>query len=80
MSIDDPVTTDPDLPGDETFVPTPPSVTFIINTPGGPAYADAMTVGAEAQASMHHNRLRYAELMKLRLGLANRYRETRYRR
>lgn len=66
---------DPDLPGDEMFTPTPPGV--IVHISGGPAWA--MTVSAEAQAANHHNRLRYAELAKLRLGMPNSYGETRYR-
>lgn len=39
----------------------------------------AMTIDPGAQAAIHHNRLRYAELQKARLGLANEYSRTRYR-
>jgi hypothetical protein len=66
---------DPDLPGDATFVPTPPRVVIEIGGRG----AIAMTVSPEEQAAQHHNRLRYAELGKLRRGQANAYQETRYR-
>lgn len=69
---------DQDLPGDENFRPTIGGA-FIINTIGGPAWAMADTISAEAQAANHHNRLRYAELMKARRGEVNRYAETRYR-
>lgn len=69
---------DPDLPGDETFHPTW-SGGAIIHLSGGPAWAMMDAVSAEEQAAQHHNRLRYHELQKLRLGMANRYRETRYR-
>ena len=74
MSPDSPAL-DPDLPGDETFQPTGPSVEVVINGMS----AVAMTVSPEAQAATHHNRLRYAELQKARLGLPNRYAESRYR-
>ncbi len=86
---------DPDLPGDKDFKPLPPEVgvEFPVRcfgcpkrgrceTCGGPRarVAIAMTIPAEAQAAQHHNALRYAELQKLRLGQANRYAESRYRR
>lgn len=70
---------DPDLPGDETFRPTPPGVDVVVDTPAGPAYAIAMTISPAGQAAIHHNRLRYGELQKARLGLANDYVRTRYR-
>lgn len=70
---------DPDLPGDASFVPAPPIVEVTIQTPFGAASAMAMTVSAEEQAIQHHNRLRYAELGKLRRGQPNLYEHTRYR-
>lgn len=70
---------DPDLPGDETFRPAPPVVGIVVDTPAGPAIAMGMTISPEAQAAIHHNRLRYAELQKARLGMANEYARTRYR-
>jgi hypothetical protein len=70
---------DPDLPGDERFTPLPPVVDVVVDTPGGPAIAMGMTISAQAQADLHHNRLRYGELRKARLGLANEYARTRYR-
>lgn len=85
---------DPDLPGDETFRALPPVVEKVIpircddcpeqgrcETCGGPrgAIAIAMTISPEAQAAQHHNRLRYAELQKARLGLSSEYARTRYR-
>lgn len=70
---------DEDLPGDETFTPLPPVVEIVVDLPGGPVSAMGMTISAEAQAAIHHNRLRYAELQKARLGLANDYARTRYR-
>lgn len=70
---------DPDLPGDAGFVPAPPLVEVIINTPYGMLSAMAMTVSAEEQAIQHHNLLRYAELGKLRRGQPNLYEQTRYR-
>lgn len=72
MSNDTP---DPDLPGDEAFRATGPSAEVVINGMS----SMAMTVSPEEQAAIHHNRLRYAELQKARLGLANRYAESRYR-
>lgn len=72
---------DPDLPGDEGFRPSSPVVIHHIDLGPGlpPAQAMAMTIGPEAQAAVHHNRLRYAELQLLRMGQPNRYAETRYR-
>ena len=85
---------DPDLPGDENFKALPPVVEKVIpircadcpttgtcGTCGGPrgAIAMAMTIEPEAQAALHHNQLRYAELAALRLGQPNRYHESRYR-
>lgn len=85
---------DPDLPGDEQFSPLPPVVERVMvgrcskcpavgrcEVCGGPhqQIAMTMTLPAEAQANIHHNRLRYAELNKARLGLANEYARTRYR-
>lgn len=85
---------DPDLPGDETFVPLPPVVDREIvvrcaacpaDGPcpvcGGPRAAIAMaeTISVQSQANLHHNRLRYAELDKARRGEANRYAQSRYR-
>lgn len=75
-----PKNADPDLPGEANFVPAPPLVEVIIDTPFGPASAMAMTISAEEQAIQHHNLLRYAELGKLRRGQPNSYLETRYRR
>lgn len=49
----------------------------VIETPAGPAWAE--TIGGDAWADVQHNRARYAELQKLRAGVANRYHETRYR-
>lgn len=49
----------------------------IVETPGGPAWAE--TIGDAAWADAQHNMARYAELQKLRMGLPNRYAETRYR-
>lgn len=49
----------------------------IIETPGGPAWAE--TIGAAAWADAQHNMARYAELQKLRAGLPSRYEQTRYR-
>ncbi|MCI2958220.1 hypothetical protein MN032_10975 [Agromyces atrinae] len=69
----------PDLPGDENFRPSPARVIVIIDTPGGPALAEAMTVSPAEQAAQHHNRLRYLELQRLRAGQSNHYLETRYR-
>lgn len=57
-------------------VETIPGV-VIIDTPGGPAWAE--TIGAAAWADAQHNMARYAESQKLRMGQPNRYRETRYR-
>lgn len=69
------MSTDPDLPGDERFTPAPPTVEVAVDG----RLAMAMTVSPEAQAAQHHNRLRYAELQKARMGMPNRYAETRYR-
>lgn len=38
-----------------------------------------MAIPGEAQAAIHHNVLRYGELQKARLGLANEYARTKYR-
>jgi hypothetical protein len=76
---------DPNLPGDEGFVPSPPivEVEVIIPHPVNGRLVSisalAMTISPEAQAAQHHNLLRYSELQKLRLGQPNMYRETRYR-
>jgi hypothetical protein len=77
------VADDPDLPGDECFQPA--STIGIVEVPnpyGGPgllAQVSLNTVSVEAQQAIHHNRLRYQELEKLRRGQTNLYQETRYR-
>lgn len=65
---------DPDLPGDADFKPIKSGEEII---DGKVAAKDALS--AAEQAAIHHNKLRYAELQKLRAGLPNRYEETRYR-
>lgn len=73
---------DEDLPVDDTFVPLPPVVEIEVDTgiPGAPpALAMGMTLPAEDQRRIAHNRARYAELQALRLGQPNRYHQTRYR-
>lgn len=70
---------DPDLPGDAAFVPTPPSVQVAVETPDGPKWALKIALPIKEQAAIHHNQLRYAELQKLRAGMANQYEQTRYR-
>lgn len=66
---------DPDLPGDENFRAVREGVE--VTPDGRMKMKDA--ISAEGQAAIHHNRLRYAELQKARLGLANDYGRTRYR-
>lgn len=68
----------PDLPGDENFRAINGG-SEILDTPFGPAWAITQTISAGAQADLHHNRLRYAELQKLRLGQPNLYEQSRYR-
>lgn len=69
---------DPDLPGDEEPLPATNTVE-IIQTPGGPAWAEKVAVSEAEQLIMRHNQLRYAELEKLRRGMQNSYHQTRYR-
>jgi hypothetical protein len=70
---------DPDLSGDDAFRPSPPSVEVEVDGLAGPRLMLAMTLPAEAQAAIHHNRLRYNELQLLRMGQANDCARTRYR-
>lgn len=69
---------DPDLPGDKEFHPSVGGE-LIINTVFGPAWANADTLSTADQAAIHHNKLRYSELMKARMCMPNQYNETRYR-
>ncbi|WP_295102919.1 hypothetical protein [uncultured Microbacterium sp.] len=64
---------DPDLPGDEWFTPVP-SVAEVAG-----AQVSVIPKSIDEQRAIHHNRLRYAELQKLRTGQPNRYEESRYR-
>jgi hypothetical protein len=68
----------PDLPSERaSFVPA--SETVIVNTSGGPVWANVIPLSLDEQRDIHHNRLRYAELQRLRLGLSNLYEQTVYR-
>jgi hypothetical protein len=70
---------DADLPGDSSFTALPPIVNTVVDTPNGPAWAQAMTISATAQAALHHNLLRYDELNAARAGRPNLYSATQYR-
>ncbi|WP_136057264.1 hypothetical protein [Microbacterium sp. K24] len=63
----------PDLPGDEHFVP----VADVVEISG--LLVNVIPKSIEEQQAIHHNHLRYAELQKLRRGQPNRYEESRYR-
>lgn len=67
------VTKDPDLPGEESFRPAAEAVVI------GGMVANVIPKSIAEQQAIHHNQLRYAELQKLRMGMPNLYRETRYR-
>lgn len=64
---------DPDLPGDENFRPASGEVV------AGGMIANVIPKSIAEQQAIHHNRLRYAELQKLRMGQSNRYNESSYR-
>lgn len=63
-----------DLPGDERFVPV---VGGVVNVGG--RLARVQTISILEQANQHHNRLRYHELQKLRMGMPNLYEQSAYR-
>lgn len=70
--------TDAVFPGErERFVPAASEV--VVQTLVGPALANVTPVSVAEQRAIDHNRLRYHELQKLRMGMPNQYNETRYR-
>lgn len=64
---------DLNLPGDENFRPASGEVVV------GGMIANVIPKSIEEQQAIHHNRLRYAELQKLRTGRPNLYNESSYR-
>lgn len=65
---------DRDLPGDAAFTPAPEVVTDAAGR-----LVSVIPVSLAKQRAIHHNQLRYVELVKLRAGRPNLYNETRYR-